>query len=147
MAQHVWSVICARSIIDSDSNNISLIDVLEQLTVGPLPEEPGTLVIPVNFEVVTLWSRSNHQGGRWRSRLVMITPQGTNHASAPMDVDLTRFERVRNRARTMGLQYEGPGRYEFRIELQEDGEWRQVGTAFFNVILADKGASENQNLN
>ena len=41
MIEHAWSVLCTRSVTDRESNNISLFEVIEQIsTVGPAPP-PG----------------------------------------------------------------------------------------------------------
>jgi hypothetical protein len=63
MIQHVWSVLCARAVIDSESNTISLFDVVEQIVaIGPgiAAIGPGAEgVAPVSLELVTLWSRDS----------------------------------------------------------------------------------------
>lgn len=57
--RHIWSVLCQKSSIDVDSNNVSLFNVVEEVqvnfqgTLNKTPDKPITL--PLAFELVTLW--------------------------------------------------------------------------------------------
>lgn len=64
MIHHAWTVLCARSLIDRDTNNISL-DVLEQLNVQIPPplQGAGGFVLPARLEVVSLWFRAAEDEG------------------------------------------------------------------------------------
>lgn len=58
--QHVWSVLCKKSIIDPDENLISLIDCIERLTITAsgdvqnLKNMPA-VSLPVQLELVSYW--------------------------------------------------------------------------------------------
>jgi hypothetical protein len=59
MIHHVWTVFCSSSAIDRDTNQVSLFDLIEQVTVQAVePRAAGERgVIPARFQVVTLWTR------------------------------------------------------------------------------------------
>lgn len=68
MLKHVWSVICGKSSIDKETNNVSLFDVLEQLSFAASGQDieqvketarKDHVVVPFNFEVTSLWERSD----------------------------------------------------------------------------------------
>ncbi|PJB87554.1 hypothetical protein CO083_06385 [Candidatus Roizmanbacteria bacterium CG_4_9_14_0_8_um_filter_34_12] len=61
MVKHVWSILCRKTIIDSATNNISLIDVFEQLQAKvSLPQNKNIkLSIPFEYEVVNFWHKEN----------------------------------------------------------------------------------------
>ena len=60
MINHIWTVVCTKSVIDSDTNNISLIDTIERLRINlPIGQSSNTapINISINFEIVSLWER------------------------------------------------------------------------------------------
>jgi hypothetical protein len=131
MIRHVWTVVCARSSIDSESNNISLFDVLEQLTLqGPLPEGRGQLAIP--HEIVSLWTRERlDEGATGESRIKMVAPSGWTTEGRTIQLDLTRFNRLRTRGRPAALPVEGSGLYWIVTEFRPGPgtEWQEVARA------------------
>lgn len=137
MIDHVWTVVCSRSVIDKDSNNISLQDVIEQLTLFTEPGEP--VVVPMPLEVVTLWARSDFNvPARGRARLTFSSPS-EEFVVPPFehDVDMSSHRRVRSRAHFQGLPIREPGRHTFRIELQNEGEttWHRVAAVPLQILF------------
>jgi hypothetical protein len=58
MIDHVWTILCSRAVIDRDTNNMSLLEVIEQLTLGDAsPPVEGEGLAPIQLELVTLWTR------------------------------------------------------------------------------------------
>lgn len=61
MLKHIWTVLCSRSIIDAETNNISLVDVIEQVELKKAPKDSGKgsieekLVLPLTFTLVNFW--------------------------------------------------------------------------------------------
>ena len=41
MIEHIWSVLCSRSVIDSETNNVSIQDVIEHIIINAEPTENG----------------------------------------------------------------------------------------------------------
>jgi hypothetical protein len=117
MIRHVWSVLCSKSTIDRETNNISLIEVLEQLEVtvrsmGPTPP-PG---VPLTAELVTLWARedpSRPTSGRGRSRL--LDPQDNELGAFEYEIDLDTAPRHRSQGRIQGLRLAGNGWYNWEV--------------------------------
>ncbi len=130
MIKHTWSVLCLRAIIDQTTNNISLIDVLEQINLegGPPPAgEVGT--IPIQFEVISSWYRvPKDQPTKGRARFVFLSPDGNTLASREIDVDLSEHARLRTRLASAALQFRLAGDHIFRIQLRDEGhqEWMDV---------------------
>lgn len=127
MITHVWTVLCTHAVVDRDSNNVSIQNVLEQITVDAEPAEG--LALPLPHETVTLWIRTDPEvpaAGRMRLRLV--GPSGREFASHEQEIDLTDHEgfRSRNRFRVMPLMEEG--QHWFRVDLRTEGEqaWQEV---------------------
>lgn len=127
MIDHVWTVVCSRAVIDRDSNNVSIQNVLEQLTIKGKPE--SGVVVPIPLEAVTLWVRTDpDMPSRGRTRLTFLSPSGEALGEVESEIDLTEFERHRHRVHFQQLPVEESGRHVFRVELQHEGEdeWHQV---------------------
>jgi len=129
MIEHIWTVLCTRSSIDRETNNVSLFEVIEQLNVlGPLPDVAARAALPMQFEIVSLWARANAgEPEESTGRIVLIAPNGLEVLSHVFPVSLTEHTRMRTQMRSVGFPLLGRGRYVFRIELQDTGgTWNQV---------------------
>lgn len=139
MITHIWSVLCSRSIIDRDTNNISLLDVLEQLAITPTPEEGEVARIPINCEIVTLWSRTpQDQPVRGYTRLLFLGPSGVQVGEGTeLEIDLSAYPRTRMRTRMNELQFREAGTHVFRVQLRDDPttEWRDVASIPLQIIF------------
>lgn len=127
MIEHVWTVVCSRSVIDSESKNVTLQNVIERVTISEEPVASG--VLPIELEVVTLWARADFdEPSRARARLTLLSPSGPVGDPFEYDLDLSRYHRTRTRTRVQGLPAGEAGRHVFRVELQNEGEstWHQV---------------------
>ena len=138
MIAHVWSVLCARSIVDRDSNNISLLDVIEQLNLA-IVELPA--IIPAQFELVTLWTRAdNDMPAIGRGRVRYLCPTNELLAQIEHAIDHSDYRRTRQRSGLVGLPISGFGRHSLHVELQvaEDGEWTEVANLPLEVIAQEQ---------
>lgn len=140
MIQHIWTVVCSNSVIDQDSNNISLQSVIEQLNITGTPPAPGAVpVVPITLEVVTLWAKTNFdEPAQGDARVTFLSPSGVPSEQLRFDyhIDLSTYKRNRTRWRINGLPVLGAGPHTFRVELQNEGEeWREVATVPLEVII------------
>lgn len=139
MINHVWSVLCGRSVIDSETNNITLIDVLEQLQAkGRRPPEGGSPAVPWNGELVTLWSRANYDSpAMGYARTTLESPTGQPLFEYQSEVDLTAHNRRRIRGKISVLPVPEDGLYFFRVFLryEETANWDQVAEIPLEVTL------------
>jgi hypothetical protein len=141
MIQHIWTVPCRVGIVDQNTNNVSLIDVLEEITVSELPMQPGVIPaqMPSILDVVSLWGRENpDQPEAGWGRLSLISPQGESLVQQPGEVDLRQFRRVRAFNKFIGLPLRGPGRYYFHVERRPDeaAEWELVARVPLDITIA-----------
>src|SRR5687768_16274240 len=122
--RHVWSVLCSKSTVDRETNNVSLIEVLEQLEITatvtrigssgqaapPIPTIPGA---PFTGELVTLWARTDPaQPARGIARVRLLSPQGAELAAFEYAIDVSTNARLRNQGRVQGLRLAGDGWYD-----------------------------------
>lgn len=139
MIKHAWTVVCEKSIVDRDTNNISL-DVIEQLNfrVPPIPEDAEGVVIPFKLEVVSLWFRGREDPGTIeRARIRTIAPNGEDVGVIDVDVDLKTF--VRSRTRCVLASIPVPkgesGIFRFVVETESGKKWSRVADVPVEVFV------------
>ena len=138
MIDHVWSVVCSRAVIDSDSNNVSLQNVLEQISVAEDLDPDQTNTIPTRFEVVTLWARSEFdESAQGLQKVTLLSPAGEALVAAEAQINLAEARRYRYRAKFSALPLRGEGRYVFRIEYRTGQEeaWTKVADIPLEVVV------------
>jgi len=135
MLEHIWSVLCARSVIDSETNNVSIQDVVEQITINAEPIDNGFLPFPL--ELITLWGRDeSDKTTKGVERVTFITPSGKSEIVSESEIDLSSVERHRHRVRFPGLPVGEAGKYYFRVEMKNgSNEWKQVSAIPLRVIF------------
>ena len=147
MIAHIWTVLCSQSIINENTKNISLIEVLEQVTIaGPLPSAEQENSIPMTFEIVSLWSRgADNQPSRRLARIHFLSPSNILIREFAYEVDLSVYQRTRTRARINGLPFREAGQYHFNVQLRDENEtdWQEVARIPLQIEIElpkDQGA-------
>jgi hypothetical protein len=126
MLKHIWSVLCSRSIIDIESNNISLIDVVEQVEITRNPiskdvsQKDEKLTIPLTFTLVNFWSRvSKEESFKGFLELDFIDPTDTILTTISYAFDVKENNRrMRTRTIMAGLPVTEGGIYKFRTKVK-----------------------------
>ena len=144
MIQHVWSVLCKSSVVDLDTNNLSLHEVVEELQVdvNPKPDEAQAqvMVIPTAgiLTLVTLLRREpGDQPCVGAARIRVLAPQGEELFTAlETKLDLTKYKRVRLRANLQSVHVKGSGTHWLAIDLKDaDSEFAQVAKVPVDIEL------------
>lgn len=135
MIEHIWSVLCSRSVIDAETNNVSIQDVIEQITINAKPEKNGFLPFPM--ELITLWGRdANNKPSKGLERVTFVAPSGKYEIVSEVEINLAKAERHRQRTRFPGLPIGEAGRYYFKIETKNDSnDWKQVSVIPLQVAF------------
>ena len=137
MIEHIWSVVCERAIVNRDTNNVSMVEIVEEIGI---PHELNELMlegkvgaIAVNLTIVSLWVRRDvPERGHGR---VMVEgpsherPTGRSGVSA-FAVDLWENARMRTIGKIGVLPFRGVGEYRFLVQLQQEGRemWEDVSS-------------------
>jgi hypothetical protein len=111
-------------VIDIESQNISLFDVTEQLTLASDFFTGHTQRnLPIDLEVVSLWTRVRpEQPLRGKARLRFLSPGESMIHQQEFELDLTQAPRTRSRLRINALPLQGPGQYNFALDVF-NGTW------------------------
>ena len=140
MIDHVWTILCGRCIVESGTNVVTLVDVIEELLLsgpGPIPERSAA--VAVSCTLVTLWRRQDPaRPCRGQGRIEVFGPSGESlhDRVTAYDIDLTESTRMRFVGPLQALPLAGVGSYHFRILCKAEGqeEWREVARYPFEVI-------------
>jgi hypothetical protein len=145
MAEHIWSVLCSKSVIDKDTQQVSLFEVLEavHIQLGEPIKGPG--LIRFATEVVSLWARSEKNTGETATaKCEVITPDGESVHAAEMTLDFSEKLRFRSIFRAEGFPIHGSGVYTFKISVKDGAsdEWRPAASLPIEVTVEAPAASE-----
>ena len=142
MIDHYWTVLCANSVIDSRSNNVSLQNVVEQLTIYGVPPPPTAIGgIPSPHTVVSFWGRSDWETpARGTARIIIEFQEGGDSRSTrhrEVGLDLTDNKRLRTFFTLNVLPILGAGKHWVRLslQLQDETEWSNVASVPYEIIF------------
>ena len=141
--EHIWSILCEKSIIDQDSNNISLQNVLEQLQLTPgVDAKLGKDVnsaeknVPINFELITMWDRVAKGDIDEQIKIALVDPEGKAIATTDHPLKLSSsLQRLRFRIRYNGIKVTIPGKYRFSIRMKGEKEYEEVGRVYLDIKI------------
>ena len=133
----LWAILCESSVVDQETNRISLLNILEGIRVpeplATIAEESALPAAPVNCDLFILFARSDPEAGeQGKGRIRMQFPADTPEARLPdpapeFAVDLTAAQQHRVRLRFPVLPYYKQGTYHFIIEAADAaGGWRPL---------------------
>lgn len=149
--RHIWTVLCRDSVIDQQTNNLSLNNVLEELKVGKkdlsgkhiIPERGEA--IPFNFQVISLWKRlgENTKELLIDGELEVIDPEGKSLVKVPYQIKLEKGkERLRSILNFQGFKITTPGEYIFKTRVKDTSgqNFVEVGEVYLvvKILLQEK---------
>jgi|SRR3989344_7063953 len=153
MLSHIWSLLCNKSLIDTDTNNISIIDVFERVDVNAkiaLKNKQTLRVnIPVHFELVSFWFREkNNQVIKADVKVDFLNPTKEKIKTFSYKIEIpNNLKRLRSRLKINGLTLYTSGDYFFKIKVKEEGQknYRIVAEIPLEVNLQLEDIREESN--
>ena len=130
--KNLWSIICRSSSIDRDTNVLSLLDVVEEITITSDLNSGGIKdsdIIPIPFEFVTMWHRSEivEKELSINTKITVVGPNGKENVMGPI---MLKFENgkpnMRLRVKVNGISFNGFGSYKFKVSMEEKGKFIEV---------------------
>lgn len=141
MAKHIWTILCTKALVEEKTNNVSLIEIIEQLEVLGVPNETRA-ILPIQLVLVTLWSRSDLDRAEFATgKFEFLAPSGEVLGGGEYDINLRDYRRSRNLANMNSLPLQGPGIYKFVIRIREDenNTWTEVASLPLEVLYSASG--------
>ena len=131
----IWALLCKNTIVDRDTNNVSLINVVDELTVPASPPQgpPGAVfesIVLLDLSMAILWVRSSPdvpESGE--ARVKVVAPDDSISLSPQLEVDLTQRPRVRALGHMLNSPFPSwqEGEYRFKIEAKtNDLDWQEM---------------------
>lgn len=138
MAENIWSVLCYKASLDQDNNQVSLLDVLEELTLVPGQKIPAGEKIGLghHMEFVTLWRRTAADKPETaRMKLDILSPGNKNLGTAELEISLETARRYRGIIKLDTLPFDGFGIYQFRLSKKDEEAvgWEEVASVPLEV--------------
>lgn len=119
-----WAHICHDISIDQTTNNISLFNIIEELTIKRDPfaklakEKAGHTAVPVKLEFISLWSKASIKKSiKFDVGIALVSPKGRVIHEIKQSINIPDGKlrsRLRFGIRLIGI--EGDGMYNFKIK-------------------------------
>lgn len=135
--KHIWSVFCQQYIINRDSNNPSLIEILDQINFqGELPDKrPLELPLSPIIYFVSDWKRDSESDRKKYEALVnVISPDSLHIGNFPILVDLEQSSSQCTVGKMDRIVYTVNGVYAFQVYIKENDEWKPVASIPLEII-------------
>ncbi len=124
-----WAMLCKQSIINQETGNISLIEVLEEITVPHRTDEKAPFIF-FDFDLVVYWRKqtSSVEKDEYIFKLKIVSPSQELLLEGERTIDFAEESRVFTVIEFAGFPVPEPGVYEFHIQLPNDDgtQWEDV---------------------
>lgn len=144
MANHIWTIVCRRSIVEKDTNILSIIDVAEQLSIDVhvSPEVQDADVIgSAAFHLISFWERTDPKRPEPETQIEtrVISPSGKLLGKMEADFSMNDpHTRSRVTVSVPGMPVRESGRYEIRVFLKKGKRWQRVATVPLTIVVSVK---------
>ena len=152
--KNLWAILCYKCIIDKATNQISLVDIIEGITLGAEPAgaeyvealekelaEHEVVLLPMKMQLVMTWTRTDRdQPQIGEARAELFTPSGKVIARSLIDVDLTHAMNNRTFIQFPAFPYTGLGTYLMVVSSRLKGgkRWKKVAELNVDVVVAQE---------
>lgn len=141
--KHVWSLLAQHVITSQETQNLSLIDIVDRIGFLPAPghERPkGISSISIQLYLVSLWIRSKpEEAEEGRGRIIVKDPRGRQIIKKEImefKIDLTKTQYFRMTGIFKSLPFTVNGMYRVVVQLQVGNKWKEV--AFVPLQLVEE---------
>lgn len=157
LVNHNWSIIAGNAVVDASTNNLSLFDIIEELTFT-LPKKnvkPNARInITAVLKIVSLWTRVQEKLNNELSvsiKTEYVSPKGEVLFS---NENILAFPPLKERMRSIltvnGIQASGPGRHFVIIYKKETGGKYELANKIpldIKIHLIDEDSSKQKTVN
>jgi hypothetical protein len=151
MAEHAWTVICQKTLVDPETDLYTLVDVFDRLLVHPSPDIPDIeakldevkreggkgIVLPAQLRIVSQWFRSDRSRPETAvCRLAITDPGGEMVFQQDISIELTQSVAQRITVKSDHFYVTLLGIYFFTVEKLRDnnGGWMEVARLPLQVV-------------
>jgi hypothetical protein len=138
MPRHLWTILCERAAIDPDTNNVTLIEIIEDVTVDVETNQDLTkplsksIVLPTSWMIVAAYERDDMtKGEKVDGELQLVSPAGVKFGGASFSIDLSEHLRIHYLLKMVGFPVSEQGRHIIKTIVKSS-----AGAELFTTDLA-----------
>jgi len=146
--KHIWSVLCSSSVLDQDTNNLSLNNLVEQVSIKlskedmekKKKEKTKGFAVPIQLQVVTrIMKRVQDSSLAFELKLDLVNPEGKIvNSMKPVNIALKKgLKNIRVRNNIPVLFVDKEGEYTIIVSIKEAGEskFTEVDRVPLDIII------------
>jgi len=137
MAKVDWVILCERAVAEAQTNTVSLVCILESITLaGAPPADVKGVGVPFRFFVVQQWLRTKVQISEMvEARLALKSPDGKMLGHIDYIVDLRKTPAARVISQIPAFSFAGAGVYKVHIQAKYGSTWRALRETQFTLVV------------
>jgi hypothetical protein len=165
MAKLAWAVLCQQAMTDATSNQISLMNILEEITLVAF-EDQGQMLVDsealkttsghgMSFQLCSFWLRDDADVPEFvEARAEVKSPKGRTLVNQEFAVDLNQFQRLRSFVKFLSVPLDGPnsdgggplpGVYTFKVQKGKRGSsgkitWQTLSEQYLHIKVSPQVA-------
>ncbi len=128
MISHIWTVLCERISIDRETNLVSYLTCIEEITAAQLP------AIHPLLSLGTLWQSDAPGRDVLKFKVVLVSPTGEEKDLIQSEDYVLEREKHRANINLFGIGFALAGTHHFKLMYRQDGEWRTAADIPLKVI-------------
>ncbi|HVQ44710.1 MAG TPA: hypothetical protein VMT30_07145 [Candidatus Saccharimonadia bacterium] len=127
MIRHLWSILATQSSVDQQTNNLSIFDVMEELTVQLPVDAKLPAVVPLKHTIVSLWQKERGKEVNFELRIEIVGPNGNKLGEIVQKIKtLPQHRRMRTITQMETFPLVGAGEYTFKVFTSESDTVRTL---------------------
>ncbi|MCR4311785.1 MAG: hypothetical protein NUV56_00730 [Candidatus Uhrbacteria bacterium] len=138
MIRHTWSILCDSSVIDAETNTLSIRNIVEKITITSSEKLPEKAAIPMALEVTSFWEKNDKDALDFQSKVDIFNSSKECLRSNEFQL---KFEegnnRLRSRIKMSTLPFAGEGEYRIKVSFKTSGvkDWMEAADIPFDVVV------------
>lgn len=155
MAEHHWSILCRRAVVDKFTNQLSILETIHEFALAlgsdadrSAAEIPPDARVPLDVQLVSLWSREvTERPEVFWTRLEVELPNGESNQTQQLVGSLEGgHRRTRLIYRIPSIPFSGTGTYYFVVSAskEEDGDYSEVVRVPLELKFLDQPAEASK---
>lgn len=138
--KNAWSIICEKSVIDAQSNLLSLFNCVEEVEIKidkTKIVKNSKLIAPINLQLISLWMINNYvKENLFIIKIELVDPEGAILSEFSNTLkSQPGNKRLRSINNIQGMPVTKSGRYYFRISRQRGDKFDMVSELALDVNL------------
>jgi hypothetical protein len=128
MIKPIWTVLCERISIDRETNLVSYLTCIEDITTARLP------AIHPRISIGSLWQTDAPGRDVLRFKVVLVSPEGEEKTLLESEDYVLEMERHRANINLFGIAFEQAGTYGFKLMYKQKEKWSTAAEIPLKVI-------------